>query len=220
MPDPDASPRHGRRIGPLLGWVAVVGVLGGAGLLVAALALSLVISGSSMEPTLSNGDRVLVDPRADLDDVERFDVVNARVGAGRLSVVKRAIGLPGDKVAVRPATDERPVTVWVRPDGVGQWHRVVNDAWEPPARTEPCCERDGTSGASVRVATVPADTLFVLGDNLGHSDDSREFGWVPADRLRGVFVLRLLPLDVAGTLPGDPRLVPTHDAPPGHGSAS
>lgn len=220
MPDTDTPTRHSGRVGRVLGWVAVIGVLGGAGLVVTALALSLVINGSSMEPTLHNGDRVLLDTRAGIDDVERFDVVNARVGEGSLSVVKRVIALSGDDVAIRPATDDRPLTVWVRPDGVGAWREVVNEAWQPHAETGACCAPDGTSGQSVRVATVPPDSLFLLGDNLGHSDDSREFGWVPAERLHGVFAYRLLPLERAGELPGDPDLAAAHAPPPGHGSAS
>lgn len=203
-----------------LGWTLVIGVLVGCVATVAGLALSLVVDGSSMEPTLHDGDRVLVDPRSSTGDLARFDVVHAEVGPSRVSVAKRVIGLPGDQVAVRPGTEDRGPVVWVRPKGGGAWQEVTNTAWQEDAQIRACCTTEGKASGRLRAATVPEDHVFLVGDNLGHSDDSRVFGWVPEDRVAGVFVFRLQPFADIGPLPGGPRLGPAHESPPGQGSAS
>jgi signal peptidase I len=48
--------------------------------------------------------------------------------------------------------------------------------------------------AAVGGGEVPAGTLLILGDNPAASIDSRELGFVPADRVLGVMVRRLGPL--------------------------
>jgi len=88
--------------------------------------------------------------------------------------VKRVIGLPGDAVRLE---DGR---VW------------VNGAeLEEPYVGEP----DRMARASVRVR--PAH-FFVLGDNRPRSCDSRQFGQVPADYVRGRVELRLWPPERIG----------------------
>lgn len=220
MPNHELRTRRRGSAPRALGWVLVVCVLVVSLTTVAVLASSLVVDGSSMEPTLHNGDRVLVDPRSGIDDLDRFDVVHAQIGPGRVSVAKRVIGLPGDQVVVRPGSGDRGPVVWVRPKGEGAWQEVTDSAWQEDATTRACCSDDGTISGRPRAATVPDGRVFLVGDNLGHSDDSRVFGWVPADRVTGVFVLRLRPFADVGPLPGRPRLDPAHESPPGQGSAS
>jgi signal peptidase I len=65
-----------------------------------------------MEPTLCPGDRLLVnlwDP--DLDDLARGDLVALEPGRSEVPVVKRVVGLPGDRVAIRDALLYGPVVV-------------------------------------------------------------------------------------------------------------
>lgn len=220
MPDHELRSRRRAPAARILGWALVVCVLVGSVVTVGALAFSLVVDGSSMEPTLHNGDRVLLDPRSGIDDLDRFDVVHAQIGPARTSVAKRVIGLPGDQVTLGPGASDRAPVVWVRPKGEDDWQQVANPAWQDDATTRACCGDDGTGIRSPRAATVPEGRVFLLGDNLGHSDDSRVFGWVRADRVVGVFVLRLRPFADMGGLPDAPRLEPAHESPPGQGSAS
>ncbi|WP_408896997.1 signal peptidase I [Nocardioides sp. R1-1] len=177
--------------------------------LIAALAFSVTVTGSSMEPTLSSGDRLLVDPRG-AGDVGRFDIVESTLGDREIPVVKRVIGLPGDQVRVRADLD--PPVVLVRPAADDTTYVVDNPAWtgRVGAKTEACCDDDGTSlpaGRPQQWVTVPAASYWVVGDNWGGSDDSRTFGFVRRDQVKARVVLRLRPLREMGGLPGAPRLV-------------
>lgn len=182
-----------------VGWVALVAFLLVMTVVVAALFASFTVKGHSMEPTMDSGDRILLDPLHN-DDIERFGLVQGvepgpeRFGGGA-QVVKRVIGMPGDRVAI--AGGEKPV-VYVSPAGSAEVYRVDNPAW--PARigtaVDMCCEEDGTyddDAASGAWATVPGDSLWVLGDNWGGSTDSRGFGFLPAADVSGKAWLRLLP---------------------------
>ncbi len=84
-------------------------------------------------------------------------------GRADTTFVKRVVGLPGDRIAVR--------------DG----HVVRNGrrASEPFARS---CE-----GAACDLApiTVPPGSYFLMGDNRGNSDDSRYWGPVPRSWIIG-----------------------------------
>jgi nickel-type superoxide dismutase maturation protease len=75
-----------------------------------------------------------------------------------------------------------------------------------------------------RVAAPPAssqaagDEVWLLGDNPEISDDSRRFGPVPADRIRGRVVWRYWPLSRAGPIV-DTRMGTAGIKSPGNGSS-
>jgi signal peptidase I len=162
------------------GWV--IG-LSGLGLGLAAAArmrlVAVTVDGWSMEPTLRDGDRVLV-LRRKLRRVRRGSVVVVErpepgVGWSRLRApkwhldgrswyVKRAVAIPGDPVpgSVAPVVGAEPQSV------------------------------------------VPPDSLVLIGDGVS-SSDSRRWGYFPADRLLGVVVARLprAPHDRARCAPDD-----------------
>ncbi|MGB2710061.1 MAG: signal peptidase I [Conexibacter sp.] len=78
--------------------------------------------------------------------------------------IKRVVGLPGDRIAVR--------------DG-----RVVrNGVLQREPFIRPC---GGGPDCDLREITVPADMYFMMGDNRGASDDSRYWGPVPRDWIIG-----------------------------------
>lgn len=114
----------------------------------------------SMEPVLSPGDQVVVTRLHRGDEPQRGEVVVFDGDDGQVRV-KRVIGLPGDSVAI---------------DGA---HVIVNGTTlsEPYALTDPAAEKS--------THVVPAGHYFVLGDNRDNSDDSRNWGFVARESLRG-----------------------------------
>lgn len=163
-------------------------------LVVVALAFSVTVDGTSMEPTLHDGDRMLLEFWTQ-DEIERFDVVEAdapsAVSGGGTQILKRVIGMPGDRVAV--SGDAR---VLVRPAGEDETYVVENSAWSAEA------------GAELEWLTVPEEAYWLIGDNWNASTDSRSFGFVDADAVHGRVVFRMLPLRRNGMITRDVRLAP------------
>jgi signal peptidase I len=125
-----------------------------------------------MLPTLRAGDRVLVDKRAYRDALpRRGDLVVFHAPRTGDVTLKRAVGLPGDTVAIE--------------DGV----LVVNGG----RRVEPYADPDAIDSVYFGPVRVPAGAVFVLGDNRADSIDSREFGAVSRGRLMGRVQVRLWP---------------------------
>ncbi len=125
------------------------------------------IPSGSMRPTLEVGDRILVN---------RFGYRVGSPGRGDIAVfiypreneidyVKRVIGLPGDAVEI---VDEH---VYVNGD------RLEGEKFQE----REYYRRGEWSGPLV----VPEGSLFVLGDNSANSKDSRYWGFVPVENLKG-----------------------------------
>jgi len=140
---------------------------------------SFLVDGISMEPTLQDGERLLVNKLVyRFHPPERFDIVVFHYPRDpSRDFIKRVIGLPGETVEIvegqvyvngRPV--EEPYVVNRGPD------------FYPPI-------------------TVPPGHVFVLGDNRPHSDDSRS-GWtVPVREIIGKAFLVYWPPAEAGTIP-------------------
>ncbi len=137
-----------------------------------------VVRGSSMTPGIHDGDRILVDHVSYLfGDVQRGDVVVLQYPLDpTLDYIKRVIGLPGDRVEIEGGR--------VCVNGV---------ALEEPYIADP----DPRTHLSV---TVEPEHFFVLGDNRPHSSDSREFGQVPRQNLRGKVDVRVWPPERIGSV--------------------
>lgn len=132
-----------------------------------------IVRGDSMRPGLVDGDRLIVDRvSAAIDHVARFDVVVlGNPSDPRVDYVKRVVGLPGDRVALH----EGVLTIN---------DRVVEEDFGPVV-----------DRVDFQSRVVPLGHCFVLGDNRPISRDSREFGMVPLELLRGVVRVRFWPLD-------------------------
>jgi signal peptidase I len=172
----------------LIEWGSVM-----AGALVLAIVVRTFLFGAyyipspSMEPTLSVGDRIIVNKMSyRLHDVNRGDLVVFRPTGGETAngidaLIKRVIALPGETVRF----DAGRVTI----DG----GLLLEPYLTAPDMTEgkgvvPWCVGDVSDQC-----TVPADHVFVMGDNRGNSRDSRFFGPVPITTITGRAFVRIWP---------------------------
>ena len=136
------------------------------------------VSGLSMAPHIASGEFVIINTVTyRMHAPQRGDIIAFRHDAAApQSLIKRVIGLPGDRVRVRRG-------------------RVLIDGKtlaEPYVRYP-----DNRSFPEV---TVPAGELYVLGDNRANSDDSRFWGFVPEDRVIGKALAGIWPLGRLGAL--------------------
>ncbi|MCA8942136.1 MAG: signal peptidase I [Planctomycetes bacterium] len=131
-----------------------------------------VVRGSSMQPSLVDGDRLIVDRIAySMVDVDRYDVVVMRNPRDTsVDYVKRVVGLPGERISL-------------------QRGRLFVDGEE--VETPIDLIRDSTSMPEI---IVPDGHFFVLGDNRPVSCDSREFGLVQHELIKGKVRVRFWPL--------------------------
>lgn len=176
----------------IFGWIRSIGFA-----VIFALVLGIFVfqpykvDGHSMDPTLRDqqriyvsklshtfsylpnyGDIVVVDSRVDrtrtwVDDVTGHPLVSLMLGEAEdpSMYVKRVIGKPGDVLEFKENRVYRNGTVLDEP--------YIKETME--------FESDGKW-------TVPANHIFVMGDNRNNSTDSREIGFIPVDHVMGTMI--------------------------------
>ena len=135
------------------------------------------VDGSSMEPTLKHGDRLLVLNSLLYDDYKYGDVVVLRKDTFlQEPVVKRVIATENQTVDIDFDSGE----VYV--DDVLLEEDYINDLTY-------------TDEGTVFPLTVPEGSIFVMGDNRNHSTDSRDYrlGTVDTRYVIGKAVLLVVP---------------------------
>lgn len=151
------------------------------------------VDGQSMETTLSNGDRLIVNklPKTIANIAgstympARYDVVvfdrpaQSTISSQVEHLIKRVIALPGERVTVK----DGKVTVYSqdRPEGFN------------PDINQEHSEAVSTTEGQVDI-TVGEGEVFVLGDNRFNSTDSRRFGTINTDTIVGNATLRFVPI--------------------------
>ena len=141
------------------------------------------VDGSSMEPTLKHGDRLLVLNSLLYDDYKYGDIVVLRKDTFlEEPVVKRVIATENQEVDI----DFDTGSVYV--DGVLLKEDYIN-------------ELTFTDEGMEFPLTVPEGCIFVMGDNRNHSSDSRDsrLGTVDARYVIGKAVLLAFPGPDGGT---------------------
>ena len=142
------------------------------------------IPSGSMIPTLEINDRVLVakfwnlffPPSRGSLYVFRYPVDRER------DFVKRVIAIPGDTV------DIKNVVVYINGNPTDEPYVKHHDRWRI---------RESSIFPQIPF-TVPEEKYFMLGDNRGNSQDSRFWGFVDIDDMRGPVFFRYWPLNRIG----------------------
>jgi signal peptidase I len=131
------------------------------------------VEGSSMDPTLKDGDRLFVNKTLQfIGEIEKGDIVIIDGKEENIRYVKRIIGLPGDKVSaengsvyVNGKKIEEPYLESNEEDAEQMGMLLTNDFEE---------------------IVVPEGSYFVMGDNRLNSMDSRNgLGLIESDRILG-----------------------------------
>jgi signal peptidase I len=144
------------------------------------------IPSGSMQDTLAIGDRILVNrfiygtkiPFSGTRILEMREPVRGDVivfefpGDHSKDYIKRVIGMPGDRIWIANKK------VYVNGIAYENPHEVHKDGTMIPAFVSP---RDNTGPVA-----VPADSYFVMGDNRDSSLDSRFWGFVQREEIKGL----------------------------------
>jgi signal peptidase I len=152
------------------------------------------VDGVSMESTLQNGDRLIVNklPKtiANIADStympNRWDIVvfdrpkQSSISGSVDHLIKRVIALPGERITVK---DGRIVV----------YNQEFPEGFNPDHNQEYSASIASTEG-QVDI-TVSAGEIFVLGDNRSNSTDSRKFGAINTKTVVGTAELRFVPVN-------------------------
>lgn len=138
-----------------------------AQLIMVSVAQAFQVEQYSMEPTLLPHDRVLVDKILyRLRQPRRGDVIVLKYPLNpQRNYIKRIVALPGDRLEIRDGklyvNGTRVVEQYLNGDAQGNFGPL----------------------------TVPADSVFVMGDNRNNSEDSRAFGALKKNLIVGQALL-------------------------------
>lgn len=142
----------------------------------------VIVDGSSMFPTLEDGQRLVISHLFYTPKQGDIVVVNSK-GLNK-TIIKRVIATEGQTVDIN--FDKHTVTV----DG---------KTLDEPYINEPTIRNDG---GNTYPLVVPKNTIFVMGDNRNNSTDSRNslVGFIPIDDVLGKAVFRIYPFDRFGRI--------------------
>ncbi|MGL9730445.1 signal peptidase I [Enterococcus sp. DIV0756] len=123
------------------------------------------ISGTSMSPTLTEKDMVLVKKR---DPIRRYDIIAFSVKGEKGKFVKRVIGMPGDTMFIR--NDRMVLNIGEQ----GEFETTYTFQLSPAVAEE-----------FQALTEIPKGLYFTTGDHIDVSKDSRTFGFVQKKEVEG-----------------------------------
>lgn len=136
------------------------------------------VNGTSMDPTLKNGDIMILNKIGyRITKIKRFDIVVIKYKDELL--IKRVIGLPGEKIKYENNT------LYIN-------DKALDEEFDKTYTYNFSLKEIGST-------TVPDNSYFVLGDNREVSKDSRSIGFIDREDIVGKSSLTLFPLNRFGT---------------------
>ncbi len=147
------------------------------------------VDGPSMEPNFYNGQLLFTNKLYNIlgeQEVgkslnltyKRGDVITFQKSGDRKALIKRVIGLPGERVAIKNGS------FYIN-------NQKLTEEYLPPATYTRGGEFIEDGGESI---LVEEGSYFVAGDNRSVSRDSRSIGLIKHDWIKGKVILRFWPL--------------------------
>lgn len=125
-----------------------------------------------MNKTFNNGDILVL---YKLSKIERFDVVVLTEADNNEKIIKRVIGMPGDSVAIKDGN------IYINDEKIEDKYAY------------------GVTSDYERI-TLDDDEYFILGDNRLISKDSRYFGPIKGEDIKGKVIFRIFPFSKFGKI--------------------
>ena len=139
------------------------------------------VNGTSMNPTLEEGDIMILN-KLGRNNIKRFDIVVIRDDEDDEDIIKRVIGLPGERIEYKNNI------------------LYVNGKKVKEKFTKKKYDRlNNYSIEALEHSTVPKDYYFVLGDNRPNSKDSEELGFIHKDKIKGKASFTIFPFSRFGS---------------------
>ena len=149
------------------------------------------VYGDSMKPTLSSGDVIYAQKISTyFNSYKRGDIVildghDMEGYNGKEYLVKRIIGLPGETVKIEDGN------VYIKPADSTEFY-LLQENYLPEGTKTSMMDDAKKKGNEI---VLGENEYYCLGDNRPVSNDSRNLGPFTADRIKGVAIIRVFPLN-------------------------